>query len=90
MPRAMAAAFMPETPGAEDHHLGRVDAGHPAHQHAPAAPVALQVMRADLGGHPARHLGHGGQQRQRLVGQLDGLVGDCGDTRAEQRVGAGP
>ena len=85
----MAAAFIPETPGAEHHHLGRVDPGHAAHQHAPAAAVTLQVVRADLGRHPAGDLGHGCQQRQRPVGRLHRLVGDRGDARAQQGLGAG-
>ena len=49
---------------AEDDHLGRVDAGHPAHQDTAAAAVPLQVVRADLGRHPARDLGHGREQGQ--------------------------
>jgi len=50
--------------------------------------VTLQVMGADLRRHPPGHLRHRGQQRQRPVGQLDGLVGDGRDPRVEQRVGA--
>ena len=64
MPRAIAAAFMPEDAGAEDDHLGRVDAGDPAHQDAAAAAVPLQMVRADLRRHPARDLGHGREQGQ--------------------------
>ena len=42
MPSAMAAAFMPGDTGADDHHLGRVDAGDAAHQHAAAAAVRIR------------------------------------------------
>ena len=62
--------------GAEHDDLRRVHPGHAAHEHAAAAAVALQVMRPDLRRHPAGDLGHGREQRQRPVGQLDGLVRD--------------
>ena len=45
-------------------------------------------MGADLRREPAGDLGHRGQQRQRAVGQLDGLVGDRGDAGVDQRIGA--
>ena len=75
---------------AADHHdIGRGDTGHAAHQHAAAALRAHQVVRADLGRQPARDLAHRGQQRQRAVGGLDGLIGDRRGARGQQRVGAG-
>ena len=64
--------------GAEDHHLGRLHPGDAAHEHTPSAPGPHEVMGADDGRHPAGHLAHGGEQRQRAVGQLDRLVGDGG------------
>src|SRR5690606_30344662 len=59
-----------------------------AGQHAPAAVGPHQVVGADLGGQPARHLGHGRQQRQRAVRQFDRLVGDGGGAGFQQGVGA--
>ena len=75
--------------GADDDDLRRVHAGDAAHQHAAAAALAHQVVRADLRREPAGDLGHRREQRQRAVGQLHGLVGDAGRAGGEQRVGAG-
>jgi hypothetical protein len=73
---------------ADHHHLGRVHAGDAAHQDAPAALRAHQVIGADLGREPARDLGHGREQGEAAVGRLHGLVGDAGDPRVEHRPGA--
>ena len=52
---------------------------------APPAPVvALEVVRADLGRDPSRHLAHRGEQRQRAVGELHRLVRDAGRARREE------
>ena len=68
MPSAMAAPFMPEDARAEDDHLGRVDAGHPADSTPRPPPSRVEVVRPDLGGHPARHLGHGASSGSDLSG----------------------
>ncbi len=73
---------------ADDDDLGRGDAGHAAHQDAAAAVAAHQVIGADLGRQSAGDLAHRGQQRQRAVGGLHGLVGDRRGARRQQRVGA--
>ena len=44
-------------------------------------------MRADLDRHPARDLAHRRQQRQRAVGELDGLVRDRLHLALHQRPG---
>ena len=36
-------------------------------------------LRAELDGHAARDLAHGGEQRQRVVPSNDGLIGDACD-----------
>ena len=46
-------------------------------------------MSADLRRHPAGYLRHRGQQGQRAVRQLDGLISDRGDAGLKQRIGAG-
>ena len=65
-------------------------AGDAAEQDAAAAVGAHQVVRADLRGEPAGDLAHRGEQRQRAVGELHGLVRDAGGPGVEQRVGARP
>ena len=52
---------------AEDQDVGRLDAGHAAEQHAAAAVLALEAVRADLDRHAARDLAHGREQRQAAV-----------------------
>ena len=52
-------------------------------------PGAHQVVGADLRAEAAGDLGHRGEQRERAVAELDGLVGDAGDLVVKQRVGAG-
>ncbi|GAA3497033.1 hypothetical protein GCM10019016_041340 [Streptomyces prasinosporus] len=74
--------------GADDDRAAGQHAGDAAGQHAAAAVGAHQVVGADLGGEPARDLGHRGEQRQRAVGQLDGLVGDGGGAGLQQGVRA--
>ena len=73
--------------GAEHDDLGRAHAGRAAHQHAPAAVVALEEVGAHLRGEPAGDLAHRRQQRQRAVGELHGLVGERGRAGGEQRLG---
>ena len=67
--------------------LAAYDAADAAHEHAAAALGPHQRVRADLGRQPAGDLGHRGEQRQRAVGQLDGLVGDGGDLARDQLLG---
>ena len=73
----------------EDDDLGGLDARVRRRAGRAATAVGpLQRGRTDLRAHPAGDLGHRGQQRQRPVGQLDGLVGDRRGARRQQRVGA--
>ena len=88
MPRAIAAAFIPDTPAPMTTTLAAYTPETPPMQHAAAALGPHQRVRADLRGEPAGDLAHRGQQRQRTVGQLHGLVGDAGDPAVDQRVGA--
>ena len=90
MPSAMAAAFIPETPAPITTTLAHRRRGHAAHQRAAATALAHQVVGPDLGREPTGDLAHRGQQRQRAVGRLDGLVRDPGDLLVEQRVRAVP
>ena len=87
MPIAMRAALVPDDAAAEDHHLGRRDAGHAAQQHARAALLLLEAMGADLDRHAAGDLAHRRQQRQAAARIGDGLVGDAGRARAQQALG---
>ena len=57
----------PDVARADHDHPAGPDAGRAAEQHAPAAVLALEVVRADLGGHAPGHLAHRGEQRQRAV-----------------------
>ena len=69
---------------AQHQHLGRQHARHATHQPAAAAERLHQVVGADLGGQPSRHLAHRRQQRQPLVGRLHRLVGDRGGAALDQ------
>jgi len=82
----MAAAFRPDA-GADHDDLGGVHPGDAAHQDAAAARGLHQGGRAHLGREPAGHLGHRGQQGQRAVGRLHGLVGDAGYLAGQQFLG---
>jgi hypothetical protein len=62
----------------------RRHAGNTAEQHAGAALLLLQAMRADLHRHAAGHLAHRRQQRQPAAMAGDRLVGDGGDTGLHQ------
>ena len=64
-----------------------LDAGRPTQQDAAAAPVTLEVMGADLGGHAAGDLAHRRQQRQGAVVQLHCLVTDGGRLGVQQVAG---
>ncbi len=79
---------MPETPAPITATFPAGTPGHPAEQHPAPARGALQVVGADLRRHPAGHLAHRGEQRQRPVGQPHGLVGDGRGARGDERVGA--
>ena len=74
--------------GADDHDLRRVHARDATHQDPAAAFARHQRVRGHDGSEPPGDLAHRGQQRQRVVRQLHGLVGDAGDPALEQRVGA--
>jgi hypothetical protein len=56
-------------------------------QQPPAPRLLLEEVGARLGRHPAGNLGHRGEQRERTVLELDGLVGDRGDPSPEQPGG---
>ena len=77
----------PHAPPADDDHLARPGAGDAAQQLPAPAGVALQTVRADLDRQPPGHLAHGHEQRQRAVGQLDGLVGDADDAAIQEGPG---
>ena len=62
--------------------------GDAAHEDAAAAALAHQVVRAGLRGDSSGDLAHRGEQREGAVGGGDGLVGDGGGPRRQQRVGA--
>ena len=64
MPIAMRARWCPETPPPRITTLRRRHAGHAAQEHAGAALLLLQAMRADLHRHAPGDLAHGRQQRQ--------------------------
>ena len=72
---------------AEHDDPGRSHAGCSTHQDTPAAVVALQEVRAHLHAHPSGDLAHRGEQRQRTVGQLHGLVRDAAHPAVQERVG---
>jgi len=69
--------------------MGGVSGVYAAKQRAVTAALAHQVVRANLRGEAARDLRHRGQQRQRPVGELHGLVGDGGDLVVQQGLRAG-
>ena len=87
MPAAIHAAFQPTLPAPSTTTLRRAHAGRAAHQHAAPPVVALEEVGAHLRGEPAGHLAHRRQQRQRPVVELDGLVGERGRLRRDQRRG---
>ena len=90
MPQATAAALSPATPPPMTTTSAGATPGTPPIS-TPRPPLAAhQVVGADLGRQPAGDLAHRGQQRQRAVGGLHGLVGDRGGARGQQRVGARP
>ena len=89
MPDGDLGGVPADDPAAEHDDLRGVHAGDPAEQDPGAALVLHQVVGADLGGEPPGDLAHGGEQRQRAVGQLHGLVGDGRGPGREQRVGRG-
>jgi hypothetical protein len=76
MPMAIFAALRADDAAAEDGHAAAARAGDAAEEHALAAAPLLQRGGAGLHGHAARDLAHRAQQRERAVGELDGLVGD--------------
>ena len=61
---------------AQNDHLGRRNAGHPAQQNAAPALRLLQAMGAGLHRHAARDLAHRRQQRQAAAGVGHRLIGD--------------
>ena len=73
---------------ADDGHARRAGARDAGEEDAAAAEVAHQVVRADLHRQAAGDLAHRGQQRQLTAVVRDGLVGDGGRARVEQRLRA--
>ena len=71
---------------ADDDDAAARRAGHSAEEDAAAAGGTEQLLRADLHRQAPGDLAHGGQERQRAVGQLDGLVGDGGRAGVQQRL----
>ena len=76
-------------PAADDDDLAGRDAGHAAEQQAAPAERLLQEVRAGLRRQPAGDLAHRGEQRQRAVRRLDGLVRDGGDAALDQGAVSG-
>ena len=72
-----------DVPGAEHHHPSRSHPRCAPEQDAPTAARLLQVMGARLGGHAAGDLAHRGEERQRAIRGLHGLVGNCGAARSQ-------
>ena len=73
-------------PAADDEHARRRDSCDPAEQDPAAALRLLELVRARLRGEPAGDLAHRREQRKRAAVGLDGLVGDRGDTRVDERA----
>ncbi len=74
---------------ADDHDLGRGDAGDAAEQDAAAAIRLLQRCGRGLDRQAAGDLAHRGEQRQMAVVVGDRLVGDRGDAGSHQALGLG-
>ena len=74
-------------PRAQDDDVCGAHAGDAAEQDAAPSVLPLEEVRADLRGHPAGHLAHRCEQRERSRLELHGLVGDAGHLLLEQRVG---
>src|SRR5262249_23230435 len=74
-------------PRAQDADVSRAAARDAGRDHAAAAVGRLQAPRADLDREPARDLAHRREQRQRAVGELDGLVADGAHAALEQCAG---
>ena len=72
---------------ADDHDLGRGDAGNAAEQDAAAAIRLLQRRRRGLDRQAAGDLAHRREQRQAAVRVGHGLIGDGGDARCHQAAG---
>ena len=70
---------------ADDHDLAGRDAGDAAQQQPAAAHRLLEEVRTRLRREAPRDLRHRRQERQRAA-HLDGLVGDRGDARVDQRA----
>ena len=80
MPAAIRAALTPTDAAAEHHHVGGRHARHAAEQHAAAADLLFEAVRARLGRHAAGDLRHRHQQRQGALRARHRLIGD-GDAR---------
>ena len=72
---------------AEHDHARRRNARHAGKQHAAAAVLLLQAMRADMGRHAAGDLRHRREQRQRALRARHRLIGNRGDARGHQLFG---
>ena len=73
---------------AQEHHFRGRHPGHARQQHPLAAMVALQQGPRHLGHHEARHVAERGQDRQRPVFVLDGLVRDRRHLLVQHRLDA--
>src|SRR5579883_1210851 len=80
----------PRDTTAQDHHLGRGDAGDAAQEDTEAALLLFETMRADLDRHAAGDLAHRRQERQPTARIGDRLVSDAGGARAKQPFGLAP
>ena len=84
MPWAIHAAFQPDIAGTEHDDPAGPNAGSATEQHAAATVLALEIVRADLGGHPAGDFRHRREEWECAVLELHGLIGDGRRARIEQ------
>jgi hypothetical protein len=83
----MRAAWLPATPPPSTTTRA---GGHPAQQQPLAGLRLHQAPRRHRHGHAPGDLAHRRQQRQAAIGRGDGLVGDGGAARGQQRLGQRP
>ena len=72
---------------AEHRHSTVADTGATADEHAISAGRLHETVRTNLGCESAGNFRHRGQQRQRVIVHLDGLVGDRGDLALQELLG---
>ena len=85
-PASNFRGVMPNNASTQYHDVGGRGPGNASKQNAPSAIGGLQVLRADLHRHPARHFAHRCQQWQRAVLLADRFVGDGIGSRIQQRL----